>query len=213
MAILGFISFFHSLCCWDSRENPRTIISDKKNLFSQDSKRLLIVSHVWAKNFKSLVLSLSIPSNLFKFCSLHNLKSFINSNLIIGIVCEHLWSRKKSPLSCIWEVAEVTALSELAGSIAGVVKPSDLARSILVKFHHCDEGGDVEQVARTSEQFSYVCDCLSLSLYSLMFRYLACSKFSHLYMFDIVYWAYIIWIKRAIEAPLLLIKRNLEEKF
>ena len=36
---------------------------------------------------------------------------------------------------------------ELLRELLGVVPPSDLARSILVKIFHCDEGGDVEQVA------------------------------------------------------------------
>jgi len=58
--------------------------------------------------------------------------------------------------------------------IVGVAAPSDLAGSILVKIFYCGEGEDVEQVARTSKQFSRVCDCssLSLSLNSLVFNIL-----------------------------------------
>ena len=33
----------------------------------------------------------------------------------------------------------------------GVVIPNDLTGSILVEIIHCDEGGNVEQVARTSK--------------------------------------------------------------
>ena len=32
-----------------------------------------------------------------------------------------------------------------------VVAPSDLAGSILVEIFHCSEGGDIEQVARSSK--------------------------------------------------------------
>jgi len=39
-------------------------------------------------------------------------------------------------------------LRELVVSIAA---PSDLAGSIIVKILHCGEGGDIEQVARTSK--------------------------------------------------------------
>ena len=35
--------------------------------------------------------------------------------------------------------------------VVGVATPSDLAESILVKILHCGEGGDVEQVTRTSK--------------------------------------------------------------
>ena len=35
--------------------------------------------------------------------------------------------------------------------VAGVAVPSDLAGSIIVKILYCDEGGNVEQVARTSK--------------------------------------------------------------
>ena len=47
--------------------------------------------------------------------------------------------------------------------IVSVTAPSDLAGSIIVKILHCGEGGDIEQVAQTSKQFSRVCDCSSLS--------------------------------------------------
>ena len=42
--------------------------------------------------------------------------------------------------------------------VVGVVAPSDLAGLSLVEILHCGEGGDVEQVARTSKQFSRVCN-------------------------------------------------------
>ena len=48
--------------------------------------------------------------------------------------------------------------------IVGVAALSDLAGSIIVEILHCGEGGDVNQVARTSKQISHFCDCLSLFL-------------------------------------------------
>ena len=35
--------------------------------------------------------------------------------------------------------------------VVGVAAPSDVARSILVEILHCGEGGDAEQVIRTSK--------------------------------------------------------------
>ena len=86
---------------------------------------------------------------------------------------------------CIWRSCRGCGLGELAGSycvlffreqvrdlwvqeflreyIVGVAPPSDLAESFIVKILHSGEGGDIEQVTRTSKQFSHVCDCLSLS--------------------------------------------------
>ena len=52
--------------------------------------------------------------------------------------------------------------------VVGVATPNDLAGLIIVKIFHSDEGGDVDQVARTLKQFSRVCDCSSLS-HSLVF--------------------------------------------
>ena len=72
-------------------------------------------------------------------------------------------------------------LSEL---IVGVTAPNDLAWSIIVKILQCGEGEDVEQVARTSKQFSCICDCSSLSLNSLVFNTLHDSYCSFLYMLD-----------------------------
>ena len=65
--------------------------------------------------------------------------------------------------------------------IVSVAAPSDLAGMIIVEIPHCGEGGDVEQVAQTSKQFSRVCDCSSLS----HSPYLACLYCSYLYMLDI----------------------------
>ena len=61
--------------------------------------------------------------------------------------------------------------------IVGVAVLNDLAGSIIVEIFHCGEGGDVEQVTRTSKQISRVCGCLSLSYLCL---YLACSYCLHL---------------------------------
>ena len=85
---------------------------------------------------------------------------------------------------CIWRSCRGCGLGELKGSsvlflwkqlrdlrvqeflrelIVGVATPSDFAKLFIVKILHSGEGGDVEQVAQTSKQFSRVCDCLSLS--------------------------------------------------
>ena len=53
--------------------------------------------------------------------------------------------------------------------IVGVATPSDLAGSFIVEILHSVEGGDVEQVARTSKQFCHVCDCLSLSQFTCVY--------------------------------------------
>ena len=69
--------------------------------------------------------------------------------------------------------------------IVGTVAPSYLARSIIVKIFHCGESGNVEQVARTSKQFSHVCDCSSITLsQSLMFNILHVLYCLYLYLLD-----------------------------
>ena len=57
--------------------------------------------------------------------------------------------------------------------VVDVVALSDLAGTILVEILHNGEGGDVEQMARTTKQFSHFCDCLSLCL-TCVYIYLAC---------------------------------------
>ena len=70
---------------------------------------------------------------------------------------------------CIWRSCRGYCLSELVGSrsvlflqelrveeflrelVVGVASPSDLTGSFIVKILHSGEGGDVEQVARTSK--------------------------------------------------------------
>ena len=47
--------------------------------------------------------------------------------------------------------SEELASLRVLGARCGVAVPSDLARSFLVKIFHCSEGGNVEQVARTSK--------------------------------------------------------------
>ena len=61
--------------------------------------------------------------------------------------------------------------------VVGVAAPSDLVGSIIVEILHIGEGGDVEQVSRTSKQTSRVCDfsSLSLSLSTHLCLYLTCS--------------------------------------
>ena len=73
-------------------------------------------------------------------------------------------------------------LRELVVSVAA---PSDLAGSIIVEILHSGEGGDVEQVTRTSKQISHVCDCLSFPL-SFVFIYLTCFYCLHSHMLDIL---------------------------
>ena len=74
-------------------------------------------------------------------------------------------------------------------------------RVILWVRYSCGEDGDVEQVARTSKQFSHVCDfsSLSLSLNTLVFINLACfytcghllHAWYYLCLIDILAW--VIW--------------------
>jgi len=54
-----------------------------------------------------------------------------------------------------------------------------------VKILHGSQGGDVEQVARTSKQFFRVCDCSSLSTHLCL--YLAFSCCAYLYILDMSY--------------------------
>ena len=61
----------------------------------------------------------------------------------------------------------LTGSRVLEGALVGIVAPSDLAKSILLKILHNGEGEDVEQVARIAKQFSRICDCLSFSLSNL----------------------------------------------
>ena len=73
--------------------------------------------------------------------------------------------------------------------IVGGATPSDLAGSFIVKIIHSGEGGDVEQVARTSKQFSRICDCSSLSLtcvyISCIFPWIIKLRFNIINMQDI----------------------------
>ena len=71
--------------------------------------------------------------------------------------------------------------------IVGAAAHNDLVGSILVKILHSDEGGDVEQVTRTSKQISRVCDCSSLSQLTCVYilhTYYICAHPLHL---DIAY--------------------------
>ena len=69
---------------------------------------------------------------------------------------------------------DLRVLEFLRELVVGVAVPSYFAISILVKILHTSEGGDVEQVARTSKQISRVCDCSSLCQ-------LTCVYFLHAY--------------------------------
>ena len=160
---------------------------------------------------------------------------------------------------CIWRSCRGCDISELAGSrvlllreqvrdlrvqkflrelIVGVAAPSDLAR--FCRIDYSVEGGDMSKCARTSKQFSRICDCLSLSLmFYILHAYYICAHLLHVWYclcsIDIHAWDCLIswmllflviftclilcmcshsyWTKRAIEVPQLLIKRNLVEKF
>ena len=101
----------------------------------------------------------------------------------MGSCCdEFLWELgvevrpwQASVLACVvlaGTVRDLRVQEFLRELIVGVAAPSDLVRSIIVKILHCSEGGDVKQVARTSKQFSRVCDCSSLSTYLCL--YLTC---------------------------------------
>ena len=86
----------------------------------------------------------------------------------------------------LWEqVSDLRVQEFLRELFVGVVASNDLAGSFIVKILYCGEDRDVEQVARTSKQFSHVCDCSSLSLSLFVFIYLACLYYLSLYMLDI----------------------------
>ena len=61
------------------------------------------------------------------------------------------------------QVSDLRVQEFLKELVIGFAAPSDFAGSIMVKILHSGEGGDVEQVTRTSKQFSRVCDCLFFS--------------------------------------------------
>jgi len=69
--------------------------------------------------------------------------------------------------------------------VVGVAAPSDFAGSNIMEILYSSEGGDIEQVARTSKQIFRVCDCLSLHL-SLVFIYLKCFYCLLSHMLDIL---------------------------
>jgi len=60
-------------------------------------------------------------------------------------------------------------VQELLRKLIGVAVSSDLAGSILVEIFHCGEGGNVEQVARTSKQSLVFAIAHLTLLYSLVF--------------------------------------------
>ena len=83
------------------------------------------------------------------------------------------------------QVRDLRVQDFLRELIIGVAAPGDLVGSIIVEILHSGEGGDVEQVARTSKQISRVCDYLFLPL-SLVFIYLACFYCLHSHMLAIL---------------------------
>ena len=105
---------------------------------------------------------------------------------------------------CNWRSCRGCGFGELAGSscvlflreqirdlrvqeflrelIVGVAAPGDLVELILVEILHSGEGGEVEQVARTSKQFSRICDCSSLSHLTCIYilrAYYVCAHLLH----------------------------------
>ena len=71
------------------------------------------------------------------------------------------------------QVRDLRVQEFLRELIVGVTAPSDLAR--FCKIDYSIEGGDVSKCARTSKQFSRICDCLSLTLsLSLTCVYISC---------------------------------------
>jgi len=85
-------------------------------------------------------------------------------------------------LSLREQVRDLRVQEFLRELIVGVAAPSDLAGSFLVKILHCGEGGDVEQVPRTSKQISRVGDCSSLSQLTCSFifhAYYICTHLLH----------------------------------
>ena len=78
--------------------------------------------------------------NVFHHCNLRNCRGCGLDELAGSRV---LFLRK--------QVRDLRVQEFLKELIVGVTATSDLAGSILVKILHCGEGGNVEQVARTSK--------------------------------------------------------------
>ena len=105
-----------------------------------------------------------------------------------------LWPRRACGFTCVDLAGTSEGLAGprvLEGAHCRCCGPSDLAGSFLMEILHCGEGGDVEQVARTSKQFSCVCDCSSLSTHLL---FITCSHYYYLYMLDIYTCAKLIYL-------------------
>ena len=93
-----------------------------------------------------------------------------------GAASANLWVRVV--LFLRKQVRDMRVQELLKELIIGVATLRDLARSIIVKIHHSVEGGDIEQSARTSKQFFYICDCSSLSQLTCVL-YFAYSYYSY----------------------------------
>ena len=79
------------------------------------------------------------------------------------------------------QVKDLQVQEFLRELIVGVAALSDLEGLFLLEILYCCEGGNVEQVARISKQFSRIYDCLSLSLNSLVFISYMLILFTSLY--------------------------------
>ena len=71
------------------------------------------------------------------------------------------------------QVRDLRVQEFLRELVVGVVVPSDLAGSFIMKILHSGEGGDIEQVAQISKQFSRICDCSFLSQLTCVYILLA----------------------------------------
>ena len=91
--------------------------------------------------------------------------------------------------------------------IVGVTTQSDLAGLILMEIFYCGEGGDVEQVAQTSKQFSRACDCSSFS-HSLVF-YILNAYIIHIFICLIYTCALLIYLDCLVFCMLLFLVHSL----
>jgi len=79
------------------------------------------------------------------------------------------------------QVSDLRVQEFLREFIVGVVTLSDLVRSIIMKIFHSSEVRDIEQVARTSKQYSRVCDAhlSQLTYVYILYAYYLCAHLLH----------------------------------
>ena len=83
----------------------------------------------------------------------------------------------------------------------------------IVEILHCGEDEDIEQVARTSKQISFACDCFSLSLINsyLHFACLQLLIFIHLILDALLFLLLFYWLYSFINKTIVHINSYLRE--